>query len=137
MLAQVGHVTTSQLLGACNGSLPFLFKLLSVDTSLSIQAHPDKELAEKLHARAPEIYKDPNHKPEMAIALSPFEACCGFAPTGILAAHLEAYPELEALGGAGLREELCEQSFRVLFERPDATVREAVEALIARISAKE
>ena len=33
------------------GKLPFLFKVLSVQKALSIQAHPNKKLAEKLHAR--------------------------------------------------------------------------------------
>lgn len=38
------------------------------------KAHPDKQLARALHATAPELYKDSNHKPEMAIALTEFEA---------------------------------------------------------------
>merc|ERR1719321_980803 len=38
-------------------SLPFLFKILSVRTALSIQAHPDKRLAQQLHARQPDMYK--------------------------------------------------------------------------------
>lgn len=37
-------------------------------------------LAEKLHREHPDIYKDPNHKPELAIALNCFEALCGFRP---------------------------------------------------------
>jgi mannose-6-phosphate isomerase len=37
-------------------------------------------LAEELHRQHPDIYKDPNHKPELAIALTPFEALCGFRP---------------------------------------------------------
>jgi mannose-6-phosphate isomerase class I len=41
---------------------------------LILQAHPDIKLARELHANFPELYKDPNHKPEMAIALTPFEA---------------------------------------------------------------
>lgn len=57
-----------------DGSLPFLFKVLSVAKALSIQAHPAKDHAAKLHAERPEIYKDPNHKPEMACALTDFEA---------------------------------------------------------------
>ena len=61
-----------------NLGLPFLFKVLSVRTALSIQAHPDKELAVKLHASRPDVYKDDNHKPEMAIAVSRFEALCSF-----------------------------------------------------------
>lgn len=38
------------------GKLPFLFKVLSMRKALSIQAHPDKSLAEKLHARDPRNY---------------------------------------------------------------------------------
>merc|ERR1711871_247291 len=60
------------------GGLPFLFKVLSINTALSIQSHPDKTLAEKLHKERPEVYKDDNHKPEMAVALTPFQAMCGF-----------------------------------------------------------
>ena len=52
--------------------------MLSVGKALSIQAHPDIELARKLHAERPDVYKDPNHKPEMAIALTKFEGLCGF-----------------------------------------------------------
>lgn len=50
--------------------LPFLFKVLSIEDPLSIQAHPNKKFAEYLHDQFPNIYKDPNHKPEMAIAIS-------------------------------------------------------------------
>eukprot|EP00729_Bicosta_minor_P002219 gene2220-29826_t len=48
-----------------DGKLPFLFKVLSVNKALSIQAHPHKELAEKLHAADPAHYPDDNHKPEI------------------------------------------------------------------------
>lgn len=36
--------------------LPFLFKVLSIRKALSIQAHPNKKLAEQLHARDPKNY---------------------------------------------------------------------------------
>lgn len=36
--------------------LPFLFKVLSIRKALSIQAHPNKSLAEKLHAQDPKNY---------------------------------------------------------------------------------
>ncbi|GFZ18942.1 mannose-6-phosphate isomerase, type I [Actinidia rufa] len=55
-------------------NLPFLFKVLSVAKALSIQAHPDKELAAFLHQTRPDVFKDGNHKPEMALALTKFEA---------------------------------------------------------------
>lgn len=38
------------------GKLPFLFKVLSIQKALSIQAHPNKKLAEQLHARDPRNY---------------------------------------------------------------------------------
>lgn len=52
--------------------------MLSVEKALSLQAHPDKELARALHKSLPDVYKDENHKPEMALALTEFEALCGF-----------------------------------------------------------
>jgi mannose-6-phosphate isomerase len=42
---------------AAEGHLPFLFKVLSIGKALSIQAHPDKTLAERLHRERPEVYK--------------------------------------------------------------------------------
>ncbi|KAH9637485.1 hypothetical protein HF086_010896 [Spodoptera exigua] len=61
-------------------AVPFLFKILSIRKALSVQAHPKKDHAEELHKNFPDMYKDPNHKPELAIALTPFEALCGFRP---------------------------------------------------------
>jgi mannose-6-phosphate isomerase, class I len=71
-------------------SLPFLFKVLSAGTPLSIQAHPSKKKAQLGFERenlsgipvdAPErCYRDANHKPEMAVALTRFELICGFRP---------------------------------------------------------
>lgn len=59
-------------------------KVLSVAKALSIQAHPDKELAKTLHKLHPDVYKDGNHKPEMAIAVTEFEALCGFVTLKVL-----------------------------------------------------
>ncbi|KAM6202773.1 mannose-6-phosphate isomerase isoform 2-T2 [Rhynchocyon petersi] len=82
-----------------NGQLPFLFKVLSVRTALSIQAHPNKELAEKLHLQAPEHYPDANHKPEMAIALTSFQGLCGFRPVEEIVTFLKKVPEFHFLIG--------------------------------------
>jgi mannose-6-phosphate isomerase len=60
--------------------LPFLFKVLSINKALSIQAHPNKKLAEQLHSKDPKNYPDDNHKPEMTIAVTPFDGLCGFRP---------------------------------------------------------
>jgi mannose-6-phosphate isomerase len=79
--------------------LPFLFKVLSVNKALSIQAHPDKKHAEQLFKDRPDVYKDPNHKPEMAIALTDFEGLCGFRPLSQIQANLKSVPQLaEAIG---------------------------------------
>ncbi|KAF9438843.1 Mannose-6-phosphate isomerase [Entomortierella beljakovae] len=79
--------------------LPFLFKVLSINKALSIQAHPDKILAQKLFKERPDIYKDGNHKPEMAIALTEFEALCGFRLLPEISAALDQWPEFRSLVG--------------------------------------
>nr|XP_043605980.1 mannose-6-phosphate isomerase 1-like [Erigeron canadensis] len=79
--------------------LPFLLKVLSVGRSLSIQAHPDKELAGFLHKLQPNVYKDANHKPEMALALTEFEALCGFISAEELDVVLENVPEIKEVVG--------------------------------------
>ena len=33
-----------------------------------------------MHAANPSMYVDDNHKPELAVALTPFETLCGFRP---------------------------------------------------------
>lgn len=43
---------------AIGGELPFLFKILSAGKALSIQAHPDKDVAARLHAENPSCYAD-------------------------------------------------------------------------------
>lgn len=80
--------------------LPFLFKVLSVAKALSIQAHPDKELAKVLHKFMPNLYKDANHKPEMALAVTHFEALCGFISLEELKVVLDNVPEIEELVGS-------------------------------------
>ena len=78
-------------------NLPFLFKILSVEKPLSIQAHPTKSLAEKLFIQNPDLYKDGNHKPEIAIAVSKFEALCGFRPKVNIQKFLKEIDEFHLL----------------------------------------
>jgi mannose-6-phosphate isomerase len=79
--------------------LPFLFKILSINKALSIQAHPNKKLAEQLHAKDPKNYPDDNHKPEMTIAITDFEGLCGFRPLNEIAHFLSNVPALRRLVG--------------------------------------
>ncbi|KAJ5234195.1 uncharacterized protein N7469_003363 [Penicillium citrinum] len=65
--------------------LPFLPKVLSFAKALPLQMHPDKKLAEQLHAQDPIKFGDANHKPEIAVALTRFELFVGFKPTSDLA----------------------------------------------------
>lgn len=70
------------------GELPFLFKVLCADQPLSIQVHPNKKASEIGFAKenaagipldaAERNYKDPNHKPELVFALTPFLAMNAF-----------------------------------------------------------
>jgi mannose-6-phosphate isomerase len=70
--------------------LPFLLKVLAADSPLSLQAHPTNEQAEAgfaaeeaagvAHDDPTRTFKDPFHKPEMLVALTTFEALCGFRP---------------------------------------------------------
>ncbi|KAI8639677.1 phosphomannose isomerase type I [Parasitella parasitica] len=98
-------LSTKAVYDQYNGDLPFLFKILSIRKALSIQAHPDKVLGSRLFKEFPDNYKDPNHKPEMALALTPFEALCGFRPLNEIAQHMETYPELKEVLGNNVSDE--------------------------------
>ena len=79
--------------------LPFLLKVLSIQKALSIQAHPNKKLAEKLRTNDSEHYPDDNHKPEMAIAITPFDGLCGFRPLAEVLHFLKSVTALRELVG--------------------------------------
>jgi mannose-6-phosphate isomerase len=124
--------------------LPFLFKVLSVGKALSIQAHPDKQLGSKLHAERPNVYKDPNHKPEMTIALTEFEALCGFRPVEQISKFLEEVPEFGELVGEEVKSFFIQNSgsdskssLQKLFEKvmtsDDQTVKTLLDKLIGRL----
>lgn len=81
------------------GELPFLFKVLCADQPLSIQVHPNKQNSEIGFARensagipldaANRNYKDPNHKPELVFALTPFLAMNAFREFSEIVALLQ------------------------------------------------
>ncbi|HYB36852.1 MAG TPA: mannose-6-phosphate isomerase, class I [Mycobacterium sp.] len=70
--------------------LPFMVKVLAADEPLSLQAHPSAEQALEGYLREEQLgipvtspvrnYRDTSHKPELLIALEPFEALAGFRP---------------------------------------------------------
>lgn len=79
--------------------LPYLFKVLSIRKALSIQVHPNKKEAERLNVERPDIFRDPNHKPEIAIALTPFVALCGFRTNENILEFCIKFPPLNKLLG--------------------------------------
>ncbi|CCU76370.1 unnamed protein product [Blumeria hordei] len=85
--------------------LPFLLKVLSIEKALSIQAHPNKKLAEQLHQKDGKNYPDNNHKPEMTIAITYFEGLCGFRPLIEILHFLNTVNPLQNLvGGSNVQE---------------------------------
>ena len=87
--------------------LPFLVKVLSAASPLSLQAHPTRQQAREGHAResllgiplnAPErSFKDDWPKPETIVALTPFEALVGFRDPLLTAQLFEALEVGDAL----------------------------------------
>ncbi|KAH8926199.1 RmlC-like cupin [Atractiella rhizophila] len=77
--------------------LPFLFKVLSFDKALPLQAHPDKSLGTKLWLSdiAKRVtggggeFVDANAKPECFVALADFTAFVGFCPLEEIYANLD------------------------------------------------
>lgn len=92
--------------------LPYLLKVLSADAPLSLQAHPSRAQAEAGFAReqaagvpfnAPErTFKDTWPKPELVVALTPFDALAGFRDpkkSAELFAQLPVHSSLESIIG--------------------------------------
>lgn len=97
LVQENAQLLSSSVIAKYGTQLPFLLKVLSIDKALSIQAHPNKKLAQQLHARDPKNYPDDNHKPEMTIAITPFEGLCGFRPLTEIAHFLKTIQPLRAL----------------------------------------
>ena len=66
-------------------AIPLLVKLLAAAKPLSVQVHPRRAVAQAQYAEqqagGPRIYSDPFEKTEMLVALTDFEAFCGWRPT--------------------------------------------------------
>jgi mannose-6-phosphate isomerase len=58
--------------------LPYLLKVIAAEQPLSLQAHPDAAQALAGYTAGHISYVDPYHKPELLVAVSEFEALCGF-----------------------------------------------------------
>ena len=126
--------------GVCEnfgGSLPYLFKIISVAKPLSIQAHPDAEFARGLNSRAPEHYPDARHKPELAFAISELEMLYGIKSKAEIVKSVEENPEFALIFG----EEICqnlldasEREFSDILERAVAQAFSRSADLIKEVS---
>lgn len=125
------------------GSIDYLFKVLSVRKALSIQSHPDADLAKKLNASYPDIYKDPNPKPELAIALTEFRALFGFRPLDQIAKYIRTHPALQGIVGEAAVINLEEwggsgslkMAYSALMRADQHLITEAIEQVVASNSA--
>eukprot|EP01132_Coremiostelium_polycephalum_P005247 gene5247-6530_t len=117
---------------------PFLFKVLSIRTALSIQSHPDSSLAQILHQKFPSIYKDPYHKPEIAIAITPFEALCGFRPLDEIIRFIKDVPELKSSLPENLTNNNCKEYLKQivtsLLKQDQEIISKNLENLYQRLS---
>ncbi len=88
LVVQDPHVVGAASHEQFGGRLPFLLKILSAASPLSIQAHPSRRQAETGYARESLLgldeddpvrsYKDDWPKPEAIVAITPFEGLLGF-----------------------------------------------------------
>lgn len=123
--------------------VPYLFKILSIAKALPLQAHPDKQLGEKLHNRDPEQFVDSNHKPEIAVALSDgFRGFVGFCEPEAIAHDLKEVPELqEAIADNSavekFQQEPSKESLKAVFTKlltsDQAEILRIVSKLISRV----
>lgn len=100
---QLGSVVRARF----GDALPFLVKVLAADEPLSLQAHPSTKQAIEGFERedrqgvplssAVRNYRDRSHKPELIVALEPFEALAGFRPVARTVELMRALavPDLE------------------------------------------
>lgn len=81
------HLADGRPLHDVTGDLPYLLKVLAAAEPLSLQTHPTRAQAEAGHAAG--RYPDPEPKPELLCALTPFTAYCGVRPVERTLALLE------------------------------------------------
>ncbi|KAK0710431.1 RmlC-like cupin domain-containing protein [Apiosordaria backusii] len=112
--------------------LPFLPKILSIAKALPLQIHPNKDLAAKLHAKDPDHFTDPNHKPEIAVALSKFEVFAGWKPlteVQSLFQRLDMLQQFVPPGTESWTESTLREVTRSLLQADEETVKSVEEAL--------
>ena len=110
------------------GRLPYLLKLLAAAEPLSLQAHPTAEQAragfdreEAAGVVGPErVFVDPHPKPEVVVALTAFDALCGFRPADATIALLRSIGgEADALADRVVTDGMEGVVTHLMVDRPD------------------
>jgi mannose-6-phosphate isomerase len=142
----LGHGTAERF----GARLPFLLKFLAAEAPLSLQVHPDATRARAgfdaeeragIPLDAPHRnYRDPHHKPELLLALEPFEALCGFREPAATGAELRGLTcELAVLLRADLAVPDTHAALRAALTRlltlPDSSRERLLDEFVAEWSA--
>lgn len=141
-IAEFPDATLGAKVNSQFGRLPYLLKILDVKDILSIQVHPSKKNAvlefaaenkKGVPLNAPNRnYKDDNHKPELALALSEFWLLHGFKPEDQLTRVLSSVPELKFLLPV-FNEKGYKGLYQTVMEMPQVAVNKALQPLLDRI----
>ncbi|CAG9955533.1 unnamed protein product [Clonostachys rosea f. rosea IK726] len=125
----------AKILKELDAQLPFLPKILSIAKALPLQIHPNKQLSERLHQEQPDKFTDPNHKPEIAVALSRFEVFAGWKPVSQISPLFKtpALAQFVPSGTKGWTNDTLRHVVRKLLKADEETVR-SVENEIAKLS---
>lgn len=91
------HNETRTLAEVASASdIPLLVKILAAGKPLSVQVHPDADLAQRGFAEHPEIFSDAGEKTELLMALESFEAFAGWRDNDQAADVLAFLPGTES-----------------------------------------
>jgi len=143
-LVDTGGSTGTEL-SVLTPNLPFLLKILDVKEMLSIQVHPDKQTAAEQFAAEEAAgipadagnrnYKDPNHKPELSVALGDFWLLHGFKSREGIIDSLQQVSGLEELlpvfqekGHTGL--------YQHIMQMPQTAVNQMLEPVLAGLTGR-
>jgi mannose-6-phosphate isomerase len=122
--------------------LPYLFKVLAADEPLSLQVHPDAAQAREGYERqraggfSALTYTDPYPKPELLVAVTDFDALCGFRHPEVTLEYLvrlgvaELTPVISALASSSDPATRLRAATQLLLGWPAAQRAELVSAVV-------
>ena len=130
------------------GQLPYMLKVLSVASPLSIQVHPSSANARAGYARENDAhiaidapnrnYRDGNHKPELLVALTEFWGLKGFRPMPEIHKVLTTNPELSLLKRSFVASPAGQRRlFEQIINLPQAEIDALLDPFVCRLSREQ